>query len=151
VGIADVNLDTHPDLVVNSGSGESVIFAGLVSRGGAYTNQLLPANGVGMGQEWAWPGFDVGNLQTVGAVAIGTLSASQTNACTVGAVQLFTSPYGSSQQPNYVFEPPSLAGSSQYGYNIGLVPGFPFILISAHYDTVGTTSGAGQVFVYKKN
>jgi len=153
VGIADVNLDGFPDLVVNSGgsSGESVVFAGVVRPAAVYTNQLLPANGVGMGQEWAWPGFDVGNLQTVGAVAIGTLSASQTNACTVGAVQLFTSPYGSSQQPNYVFEPPSLVGSSQYGYNIGLVPGFPFILISAHYDNVGTTSGAGQVFVYKKN
>jgi len=64
------------------------------------------------------------------------------------SLRLRTAP---SQQPNYVFEPPSLVGSSQYGYNIGLVPGFPFILISAHYDNVGTTSGAGQVFVYRKN
>jgi hypothetical protein len=150
VGIADVNLDGLPDLVVNSG-GQSLIFAGIVHAGASYTNQLLPATGIGMADEWAYPGFDVGNLQSVGAVAIGTLSASQTNACTVGAVQLFTSPYASSQQPNYVFEPPTLVGSSQYGYNIGLVPGYPFILISAHYDNVGTTSTAGQVYVYKKD
>ena len=155
VGIADVNLDGFPDLVVNSvgNTSETLIFAGTVHAGASYTNQLLPAPN--MGNNWALPGFEVGNLQSVGAVAIGTPNANNSNGCpiSVGALQLFTSPYASSQQPNYVFEPPTLAGSKQYeyGYNVGFAPGYPFILISEHYQDVGTTSMAGQVYVYKKN
>ncbi len=155
VGIGDVNLDGFPDLVVNStgNTSETLIFAGTVHAGAGYTNQLLPAPN--MGNNWALPGFDVGNLQSVGAVAIGTPNANNSNGCpiSVGALQLFTSPYASSQQPNYVFEPPTLVGSKQYeyGYNVGLVPGYPFILISEHYEDVGSTSMAGQVYVYKRN
>lgn len=156
VGIADVNLDGFPDLVVNSGgskSGQTLVFAGTLHGGASYTNQLLPATG--MANNWALPGFDVGNLQSVGGVAVGTPNADNSNGCpiSVGALQLFTSPYASSQQPNYVFEPPTLVGSSQYeyGYNVGFVPGYPILLISEHYQDVGTTSMAGQVYVYKKN
>ncbi len=156
VGIADVNLDGFPDLVVNSGgskSGQTVVFAGTVHAGSGYTNDLLPATG--MANNWALPGFDVGNLQSVGAVAVGTPNADNSSGCpiSVGALQLFTSPYSSSQHPNYIFEPLSLVGSSQYeyGYNVGLVPGYPFILISEHYQDVGTTTMAGQIYVYKKN
>jgi len=156
VGIADVNLDGFPDLVVNTGgskSGQTLVFPGIVHAGASYTNQLLPATG--LSNNWALPDFAVGNLQSVGAVAVGTPNASNSNGCpiSVGALQLFTSPYASSQQPNYVFEPPSLAGSKQfeYGYSVGLVTGYPFILIGEHYRDLGTTSQAGQVYVYKKN
>ncbi len=158
VGIADVNLDGFPDLVVNSGgsktsSPQTLIFAGTVHAGASYTDQLLPANG--LSTSWALPGFDVGNLQSVGGVAIGTPNASASNGCpnSVGTLQLFTSPYASSEQPSYLFEPPSLVGSKQYeyGYNVGFVPGYPLILITEHYQDVGSTSMAGQVYVYKKN
>ena len=66
-------------------------------------------------------------------------------------VHLFASPYASSEYPNYVFETPSLAGSAQFefGYSVGIVPGYPFILIGEHFRDVGTTSMAGQVYVYK--
>ena len=156
VGIADVNIDGFPDLVVNAGgqkSGQTFVFAGTVHAGSGYTNQLLPATG--LSNNWALPGFDVGNLQSAGAVAIGTPNASNSSGCpvSVGAMQLFTSPYAFSQQPNYVFEPPTLTGSSnyEYGYNVGVVPGYPILLISEHYQDVGTTSMAGQVYVYTKN
>ncbi len=158
VGIADVNLDGFADLVVNSGGSKSsspqtLIFAGVVHAGASYTNQLLP--GTGLSGSWALPGFDVGNLQSVGAVAIGTPNASVSNGCpnAVGTLQLFTSPYASSEHPTYLFEPPTLVGSKQYeyGYNVGVVPGYPFILITEHYQDVGSTSMAGQVYVYKKN
>jgi hypothetical protein len=156
VGVADVNLDGFPDLVVNTGgskSGQTLVFPGIVHAGASYTNQLQPATG--LSNNWALPGFDVGNLQSVGAVAVGTPNASNSNGCpsSIGALQLFTSPYASSQQPNYVFEPPNLVGSSkfEYGYNVGLVPGYPFMLVGEHYRDVGTTSQAGQVYVYKKN
>ncbi len=156
VGIADVNLDGFPDLVVNTGgskSGQTLVFPGVVHAGASYTNQLLPATG--LSNNWALPDFAVGNLQSVGAVAIGTPNASNSNGCpiSVGALQLFTSPYASSQQPNYVFEPPNLVNSKQfeYGYSVGLAPGYPLMLIGEHYRDVGTTSQAGQVYVYKKN
>jgi len=157
VGIADVNLDGFPDLVVNAGgqkSGQTFVFAGIVHAGASYTNQLLPAKG--LGNNWALPDFAVGNLQSVGGVAVGTPNASNSNGCSlsVGALQLFTSPYASSQQPNYVFEPPSLAStrsSPEYGYSVDFVSGSPIMLIGEHYRDVGTTSMAGQVYVYKKN
>jgi len=156
VGIADVNLDGFPDLLVNTGgskSGQTLVFPGVVHAGASYTNQLLPATG--LSNNWALPDFAVGNLQSVGAVAVGTPNASNSNGCpiSVGALQLFTSPYASSQQPNYVFEPPNLVNSKQfeYGYSVGLAPGYPLMLIGEHYRDVGTTSPAGQVYVYKKN
>ena len=157
VAIADVNLDGFPDLVVNAGgqkSGQTFIFAGIVRAGESYTNQLLPAPG--LGNNWALPDFAAGNLQSVGGVAVGTPNGSNSNGCSlsVGALQLFTSPYASSQQPNYVFEPPSLAGtrsSPEYGYSVDFVSGSPIMLIGEHYREVGATSMAGQVYVYKKN
>ena len=36
-----------------------------------------------------------------------------------------------------------------YGFGVGLVPGYPFVLIGEHYRDVGNTVGAGQVYVYK--
>ena len=156
VGIADVNLDGFPDLVVNAGgskAGQTLVFPGNVHAGSSYTNQLLPATG--LSNNWALPDFAVGNLQSVGGVAVGTPNASNSNGCpiSVGALQLFTSPYASSQQPNYVFEPPSLVGSKQfeYGYSVSFVPGYPIMLVGEHYRDVGTTSMAGQVYVYKRN
>ena len=163
VAIADVNLDGFPDLVVNTGyqfsgsdtTAQTLIFAGNVHAGATYTNQLLPATG--LSYSWAAPNFDVGNMLTVGGIAVGTPNATIGNGCSIkggiGAVHLFTSPFGSSQQPNYVFEPPTLVGSSQFsfGYGVGVVPGYPFVLVGAHLQDVGTTSNAGQVYVYKKN
>jgi hypothetical protein len=157
VGIADVNLDGFPDLVVNAGgqkSGQTFVFAGTVHGSASYTNQLLPATG--LGNNWSLPGFHVGNLQAVGGVAVGTPNASNNNGCSlsIGALQLFTSPYASSEQPNYVFEPPSVSGiknSPEYGYSVSFVPGYPIILIGEHYRDVGTTPQAGQVYVYKLN
>jgi hypothetical protein len=158
-GIADVNLDGFPDLVVNTGdkfsgsdtTAKTLIFSGNVHAGATYTNQLLPATG--LAYSWAAPNSDV----AAGVVAVGTPNAS-TGTCSsikggVGAVHLFTSPFGSSQYPNYVFGPPTLAGSSQFsfGYGVGVVPGYPFVLVGAHLQDVGTTSNAGQVYVYKKN
>jgi hypothetical protein len=163
LGIADVNLDGFPDLVVNTGaqfngsdtSAQTLVFAGNVHAGASYTNQLLPATG--LSYSWGAPNYDVGNLQSTGAVAIGAPNATAGNGCSIkggiGAVHLFTSPFASSQQPNYIFQPPTLVGSSQFGfgYGVGIATGYPFLLIGAHFQDVGTTSSAGQVYVYKKN
>ena len=157
VAIADVNLDGFPDLVVNAGgqtaAGQTLIFPGVVRAGENYSNQLLPATG--LSTNWALPDFAAGDLQSVGGVAVGTPNADNGNGChtSVGALQLFTSPYASSQQPNYVFEPPNLLNSNQfeYGYGVSFVSGYPFMLIGEHYRDVGSTSMAGQVYVYKKD
>jgi len=159
LGIADVNLDGFSDLVVNTGdkfngsdtTAKTLIFGGIVHAGGTYTNQLLPATG--LSYSWAAPNSDV----AAGVVAVGTPNATSGTCSSikggVGAVHLFTSPFGSSQYPNYVFEPPTLAGSSgfSFGYGVAVVPGYPFVLVGAHLQDVGTTTQAGQVYVYKKN
>jgi hypothetical protein len=51
-----------------------------------------------------------------------------------------------------LFEPPALGSNGgSFGYGVGLVPGYPFLLVGAHLEDVGTTSMAGQVYVYKLN
>ena len=67
LGIADVNLDGIPDLVVVTGdqfngsdtTAKALIFAGNLHPGVGYTNQLLPANG--LAYSWASPNIDVGD------------------------------------------------------------------------------------------
>jgi len=164
LGIADVNTDGYTDLVVITGdqfsgsdtTAKALVFAGSVRAGAAYTNQLLPA--IGLSYSWGAPNSDVGDMLAGGAIAIGTPNANSGASCSsigggVGAVHLFTSPFGASQYPNYVFQPPSLEGSSgfSFGYGVAVVPGYPFLLIGAHGQDVGSTSQAGQVYVYKRN
>lgn len=150
LGIADANRDGTPDLVVIS-SAHAWLYAGPISTGASYTNALLPGEANGWGQ----PNIDVGDMALTGAVAVG---APQSTSCGSiqggqGALNLFTSPFVSSQQPNHIFETPSLAGSSQFqfGYSVGIAPGYPFIVIGEHFRDVGMTSMAGQVYVYKLN
>jgi hypothetical protein len=154
LGIADVNQDGSPDLVVITGdqfrgsdtTAKTLIFAGSVHPGAGYTNQLLPASG--LAYSWAYPNIDVGGMQTSGAALIGAPNAGS---CT-GAAQLFISPFSSTQTPNYVFEPPTVPqNGSNYAYGVAVVPGYPFILIGDKLRDVGTTTQAGQVYVYKKN
>lgn len=155
LGIADVNGDTIPDLIVLS-SGSAFLYPGTVFPGENYAAQFLPA--AGLASQWGHPNSDVGELLTTGAIAVGAPSASSSQSCTssvggVGAVHLFTAPFAAAQYPNYLFEPPDLVGSTafEYGFGVGIVPGYPFLLIGEHSRDVGTTAGAGQVYVYRKN
>ena len=155
LSIADVNLDGIPDLLVITGKigsgGQALSYAGYISSGSNYTNQLLP----GQSNGWGDPNIDIGDLAATGAVAVGAPNASSCSAIQggQGALNLFTSPFASYQTPNYIFETPSLVGSNQFqfGYSVGIAPGYPFIVIGEHFRDVGTTSTAGQVYVYKLN
>ena len=153
LGIADVNADGFPDLVVITGdqfngsdtTAKALIFSGIVHAGDTYTNQLLPA--VGYAYSWASPNFDVGGMLTGGAVLVGT-----PNAQCGGAAHLFTGPFSSVSNPNYLFQTPTLQSNfMDYGYGLGVAPGYPFILIGEKGRDVGTTTTAGQVYVYKMN
>jgi hypothetical protein len=154
LGIADVDLDGVPDLIVITGdqfngsdtTAKALIFTGSVRPGSGYTDQLLPASG--LAYSWAAPNIDVGDMQAGGAVLIGAPNAGS---CT-GAAQLFISPFSSTQTPNYVFEPPTAQKNAMnYAYGVAVVPGYPFIVIGEKLRDVGTTTQAGQVYVYKKN
>ena len=161
LGIADVYRNGLLDLLVITGkqddsTAQALVYAGYVNSSSTYTNQLLPA--VGLGNGWGMPNIDVSDMATAGAIAVGAPNAIQGSSCNSiqggqGALHLFTSPFGSSEYPNYVFETPSLVGSSQFefGYSVGIAPGYPFIIIGEHFRDVGTTSMAGQVYVYKLN
>jgi VCBS repeat protein len=164
LGIADVNMDGFPDLVVITGdqfngsdtTAQALIFAGAVRPGAGFTNDLLPASG--LAYSWGSPNIDVGDMALAGgAILIGTPNANnpQTgSACKVyiGAAQLFTSSFSATETPNYVFEPPAIPDSGMdYAYGVAVVPGYPFIVMGAKLSSVGTTANAGQVYVYKKD
>ena len=153
LAIADVNVDGFPDLVVITGdqfkgsdtTAKALIFSGAVHSGDSYTNQLLPATGAAY--SWASPNFDIGDMFTGGAILVGTPNAQ----CS-GAAHLFTSPFNSVTTPNYFFQPSTLQKNfMDFGYGLGIAPGYPFIVIGEKGRDVGTTITAGQVYVYKKN
>lgn len=161
LGIADVNLDGTPDLMVITGdqfsgstmTAQAFLYAGPIAPGASFTNQLRP-NGPTNG--WGAPNSDVGDLLISGAVVVGAPNANNdsSGSCnvSVGAVHLFTGPFSSTQSTNYLLEPPNLQGSGfGFGYGVGIAPGYPFIFVGEHYRDVGTTTTAGQVYVYKKN
>ena len=160
LGIADVTLDGKPDLLVITGkqddsTAQALLYPGTVNSNST-SDQLLPAPGLGSG--WGMPNSDLSDMAAAGAIAVGAPNAIQGSSCRSiqggeGAVHLFTSAVSSSQYPKSVFETPSLAGSSQFefGYGVGITPGYPFIVIGEHFRDVGTTLQAGQVYVYKLN
>jgi len=150
--ISDVNLDGSPDMAViagdpgNGSTDKVLLYTGPVHAGATYTNQLLPAAGMSANY-FGYPNSDVGDMPSAGAVLVG----AESSGC-AGSAQLFTSPFSSTMQPSYVFEPPSLVGGyGNYGYGVGVAPGYPFIFIGDKLRDVGTTVQAGQVYVYKQN
>ena len=161
LAIADVNVDGFADLVVITGdqfrgsdtTAKALIFSGVVHPGDTYSNQLLPATG--NAYSWGSPNFDVGEMLAGGAILVGTPNANNgATRCstTEGAAHLFTSPFSSVTTPNYLFEPPTVQNNYMgFGYGLGIAPGYPFILIGEKGRDVGTSAGAGQVYVYKKN
>jgi hypothetical protein len=152
VAIADINLDGSPDLAVITGdmgddpTNKALLYTGPVHAGATYTNQFLPATG--NSYSFGEPNSDIGDMLLGGALLVGTPNSGS---C-AGSAQLFTSPFSSTATPNYLFEPPSLLGGyGNYGYGVAVAPGYPFILVGEKLRDVGTTTQAGQVYVYKQN
>jgi hypothetical protein len=158
LAIGDMNGDTVPDLIVVTGaqysgsntSAQALVYPGPVHLSEAYGNQLLPATG--LSYSYGVPNTDVGAMAAGGAFVVGAPSAS-TCSTEIGAVHLYTAPLSTSQQPSYLFQPPSLQSTSNlaFGYGVGIAPGYPFLIVGDHTQSVGSTGSAGQVYVYKKN
>jgi hypothetical protein len=158
LGVGDMNGDGVTDLVVVTGdqfngsdtTAQALVYPGPVANGAGYANQLLPKTG--LAYSFGAPNTDVSEMLAGGAIAVGAPN-STTCHTQIGSVHLYTAPLASSQQPSYVFQPPSLVSSTtlSFGYGVGLAPGYPFLLVGDHYQSVGSTGAAGQVYVYKKN
>lgn len=158
LGIGDMSGDSVPDLVVVTGdefngsdtSAQALVYNGPVHLSEPYANQLLPASG--LAYSFGAPNTDIAEMISSGALAVGAPNATTCNT-QLGAVHLYSAPLQSSQRPSYLFQAPSLTSTSglSFGYGVALVPGFPFLLVGDHLQSVGTTADAGQVYVYKKN
>lgn len=159
VQIADVYHDSNfvPDLVVtNAGSQPTtaaMLYTGPVSSSSTYVSSLQPVNGLSAG--WDWPGMDMGDLGSTGAILVGaTDSNNNGTGCSgldVGAAHLYVAPFSSVQMTNYLFEPPPEYLPGDYGYSVAIANGLRYVLIGEHFANVGTTQSAGQIFVYRMN
>ena len=109
---------------------------------------------------WA-TGADFGDMTGDGRfdVLVGAPNATNSNSCTdsVGAAQLFLSnPSNPSQAALTVFQPPTVDPTfGGFGFGVGLVPSSPgsasLLLVGENGRDLGGVTGAGQVYVYRKN
>ena len=118
-------------------------------------------------QGWA-SDFSVGDMLGTGQadILVGIPNAGNSSSCkSPGAGELFFPSASNLTQPTFTFQPSALNSEyGGYGWGVGVVPAVsgninlnlisgytPLILVGETGRLVGSTSGAGQVYVYKKN
>jgi FG-GAP repeat/FG-GAP-like repeat len=153
--VADVTGDGVPDLVVVGGE-QADVYAGPISAGEAPTYVFTPEADLSDG--WG-TGFNAADIDGDGRadVLVGAPNASLT--CVgngnVGAAYVFRT--GSPLFPNYsdLFEVPDVNSGGLFGYSVAAAPynssiAQPIVLVGQNGATVGTQSGAGQVYIFRK-
>lgn len=156
VAAYDVDLDsaTISDLILTTTT-SAAFYTGAVSASSTPYTTLQPVHS--LTGSWDWPAMDVGTVGSAGAVLVGAQTANNNtgnNSCsvTVGAAHLFMAPFATPAQPTtFLFEPPSVSTNNmQFGSAVAVANGYPFVIIGEHYRTVGTTTNAGQIYVYRQ-
>jgi hypothetical protein len=154
---------TATDVIATTGWRKStanpraLIFSGpITGTRTASSFDFLPYPGLAGG--WATH-FDTGDMTGNGRVEVlvGAPNAANSgcNSGNVGAAHLYLSNPSNPAQPTLaVFQPP-IADGELFGFSVGVVPfssgNPPLLLVGANGAALGGVSGAGQVYVYKKN
>ncbi|HLY62102.1 MAG TPA: FG-GAP repeat protein [Terriglobia bacterium] len=162
VGSGMLSSATATDVIATSTSSSNprdVLFSGpITGNRTASSFDFLPDKGLTGG--WA-TSFDTGDITGDGhvEVLVGAPNASNSNSCnsSVGAAQLFLSNPSNPSQPTLtIFQPPTVDPSfGGFGFGVGLVPyslgNPPLLMVGENGRDMGGVTGAGQVYVYRKN
>lgn len=131
-------------------SPRALVFSGpITGNRTASSFDFLPFSGLAGG--WATH-FDTGDM--TGSGRVGVLVGAPNSSCTGTAHLYLSNPLNPSQPTLEVFQPPTTDGIL-FGFGVAVAPftagNPPLLLVGSNGWPLGGVTGAGQVFVYKKN
>ena len=146
-----VNGDTFTDLLATTGSAAK-LYNGLLTNGQAATYVLQPDSGLGGGWGTTEPDIADVNNDVLADVLIGAPNASSGSICG-GVAYLYLSSLGSPVSTRLTISTPTLDDQSlqRFGWATAFAPGTRLFFVTDQGLNVGTTSNAGQVYVFKVN
>jgi len=157
------NIDGHTDVIASASSPAGVVlFDGPIAGNRQSASLRFIADPRLTTTGWA-TNADFGDMlgTGAGAVVIGAPNVANSNACnvSVGAAELYLPSTTNLSPPAFTFQPPSVQDSYMgFGWGVGILPavsgvtGYTPLLLSGEIGAnVGSTSGAGQVYIYKQN
>ena len=146
-----VNGDSFNDLLATM-SGSAKLFNGRVNSGQSPNFSVQPANGLELG--WATTEPDIADVNNdgLGDALIGAPNAASGSICG-GVAYLYLSSLGSPLTQKLTISTPVLdVGSPQvFGWAGAFAAGTRLFFVTDHGLDLGTTSAAGQVYVFKVN
>lgn len=146
-----VNGDSSNDLLATT-SDATKVFNGPLTVGQIANFTLEPATGLGLGWATTEPDIADVNSDLLGDVLIGAPNASSGSICG-GVAYLNLSSFGSPLSLRLTISTPVLNTQSQqgFGWAVAFAPGTRLFFVTDHGLSVGTTSSAGQAYVFKVN
>jgi len=147
-----VNGDAFNDVLATTASAAAKVYNGLVTNGESPSFLLQPANGLYGGWATTEPDIADVNNDVLADVLIGAPNAASGSTCG-GVAYLFLSSSGSPVSRRLTLSTPVLDTQSVqvFGWGASFAPGTRLFFVTDHGLNLGTTSPAGQVYVFKVN
>ena len=151
VAAGTVNGDSFNDLLATTGAGAR-LYTGLISNGQTSSLLLEPASGLGLGWATTEPDISDVNGDSLADVLIGAPNAESGSTCG-GVAYLYLSSLGSPLANRLTTSTPVLDAESfqRFGWSTAFAPGTRLFFVGDQGLILGSTSPAGQVYVFKVN
>jgi hypothetical protein len=149
--VGTVNADSFNDLVATTDTAARLYY-GLLTSAESSSLLLQPATGLGGGWATSDPDSSDVNGDALGDVLIGAPNAASGSVCG-GVAYLYLSSLGSPASNRVMIGTPVLDPSStqRFGWSAAFAPGTRLFLVGDQGLILGSTSPAGQVYVFKVN
>jgi len=158
VASGDVNGDFMGDLLAATLSGNDIkahVYNGLLSQGESPSFVLRPISGLSLGWSTDEPDMNDVNGDGLADVLIGAPNGASGSICGGAAYLYLSGGVGFPLATRLMLNTPVLETSSStfqvFGWATAFAPGTRLFFVSDHGLDLGSTTNAGQVYVYKVN
>jgi hypothetical protein len=157
VASGDVNGDFLGDLLATTWNGDTKaqVYDGLVSQGESPNFVLRPISGLSLGWSTDEPDMNDVNGDGLADVLIGAPNAASGSICGGAAYLYLSGGVGFPLATRLMLNTPVVETSSSpfqvFGWATAFAPGTRLFFVSDHGLDLGSTTNAGQVYVYKMN